>query len=96
LQNGRIYRKACSNGSSNCSTLPITAPDIEITRFDVYDAGAEQSYSPDREIIQPVAVFVIEGTAASQNIASAVYGKKKKTRVQFKLQTVATQRILDL
>ncbi len=97
LNGTQIYRRLCSSGLSGCVDLPITAPDIDITRFDVYVAGASRTYSDTpREIVQPVAVFIIEGTAASGRISSAIYGKKKKIRTNFKLQTVATQRLLDL
>ncbi len=99
LNGKQIYRILCDTPSYvsdplHCSNLPITAPDISIDRFDIYVNGAEYTYPNDA--VQPVAVFIIEGTAASQNISSSLYGKKKKTRVNFKIQTVATQRILDL
>ncbi len=95
LQNNRIYRRACNSGNADCVDLPITAPDIDITRFDVYVAGAERTYAQG-DLVQPVAVFVIEGVAGSERISSALYGRKKKIRTEFKLQTTATQRILDL
>ncbi len=97
LNGTQIYRRLCENGASNCTDLPITSQDIDITRFDVYVAGAGRTYSDNpRDIIQPVAVFIIEGVAASERLSSTLYGKKKKIRTEFKLQTVATQRILDL
>ncbi len=97
LHNNRIYRRSCSNGTSGCVDLPVTASDIDITRFDVYVAGASLTYSSTpSDIIQPVAVFIIEGTAASDRLSDVIYGKKKKIRTDFKVQTVATQRLLDL
>ncbi len=97
LNGTQIYRRACANGTSDCTDLPITAADIDITRFDIYIAGAERTYSSlPKDVVQPVAVFVIEGTAGSERLSSSLYGKKKKIRTEFKLQTVATQRLLDL
>lgn len=99
LNGTQIYRILCdtpnySSDPVHCSDLPITSSDIKIDRFDIYVNGAEYTYPNDA--VQPIAVFIIEGTAASQNVSSGLYGKKKKTRVNFKIQTVATQRILDL
>ncbi len=96
LQDGRIMRRACNNGTSDCYTLAITAPDIEISRFDVFVAGAAESYTANKDILQPTAVFVIEGVAHSDNVSSSLYARKKKLKTEFKIQTVATQRILDL
>ncbi len=96
LQNGRIFRRACESGSSNCSVLPITAPSIEVTRFDIYVAGAQRTLIDDRDTLQPTAVFIIEGLAGSENLASTLFSKKKKNQIKFRLQTVATQRLLDI
>ncbi len=96
LNNHQIYRRSCI-GVSSCVDLPLTSKDIDITRFDVYVAGAERTYADNpREIVQPTAVFIIEGVAASSRISGALYGKKKRIRTEFKIQTVATQRLLDL
>jgi len=97
LKDNRIYRYACTSGSGQCADLPITSPDIDIKKFDVYVAGAERTYADSPpDLVQPVAVFVIEGQAGSERISSSLYGKKKRIRTDFKLQTVATQRLLDL
>ncbi len=98
LSGGRIFRIICTTAnynSSSCTTLPVTSEDIEITRFDVLVNGSSNSFEAGN-IIQPVAVFIIEGVAGSNNVSSAIYGTKKKTRTEFKIQTVATQRILDI
>ena len=96
LNGTQIYRRKCESSNLSCSDLPMTAPDIEITRFDVYITGAEGRYTKDRDTLQPTAVFIIEGVAGSEQISGALYGKKRKIRTDFKLQTVATQRLLDI
>jgi len=98
LSGKRIFRILCTTSnynSSSCVTLPVTSEDIEITRFDVLVNGSSASFRAGN-VIQPVAVFIIEGVAGSKNISSAIYGRKDKTRTDFKIQTVATQRILDI
>ncbi len=97
LNGTQIYRRTCVGVSGSCQDLPLTSKDIDITKFDVYVAGAERSYSSSpRDIVQPTAVFIIEGTAASSRLSGVLYGKKKRIKTDFKIQTVATQRLLDL
>ena len=98
LNNKRIYRIQCPGSNYNsarCTDLPITSPDIEINRFDIMVHGASRSLS-EGNIIQPVAVFIIEGVSSTDNRAQAIYGTKAKTQTRFTVQTVATQRVLDL
>ena len=98
LQNKRIYRIQCEGenyNSSRCSDLPITSPDIEINGFDIMVHGVSRSLS-EGNYIQPVAVFIINGVSATQNVSSAIYGTKPKNQIKFIVQTVATQRVLDL
>ncbi|PCI30691.1 hypothetical protein COB52_01255 [Candidatus Kaiserbacteria bacterium] len=91
IDGGRLYKSTDSRSTS----LPITAPEIHIDSFEVYVTGAAQTLSSNGDVSQPKAVFVIQGTAGSED-SPGLIGGKLKTRTTFNIQATASQRILDL
>lgn len=81
--NLRIMKKVIgitNPGRTNAEALPITSPDIQIETLRFIVRGAATTGAP-----QPFAVIFIEGVAKP--------GTKLETR--FKIQTSASQRIID-
>lgn len=91
----RIYR---SKASKTDTAVPITAPEIDITTFDVYVKGAEHAlYDLQQDTEQPLAVIIVEGIAGSSITQGvSVFGSKKKIETKFQIQATASQRLLDI
>ncbi len=91
----RIYR---SKTNKTTPATPITAPEINISTFDVYVKGAEETLSDlSEDTNQPMVVISVEGVAGSEITSGiGVSGSKKKIETTFTIQATASQRLLDL
>lgn len=78
FQGGRLYRSLNGNSSS----IPITAPEVEIEDVKFYAIGTRPG-----DTVQPKVVIVIKGSAGAQNTSS---------RTTFYIQATAVQRVLDI
>ncbi len=92
FENGRLWKSE----DARDSTLPITAPEVQIDSFKVFVTGSEGTLNEDGDTIQPKVVFSIQGTAGAADSAFSVVGTAKKIRTTFNIQAVASQRLLDL
>lgn len=92
-----VYRydqdgSVCGLASSICrtdvngTTLPITAPEVEITELRFYVVGADNTIVGN-EYIQPKAVMIIKGNAGNDKFSSFT---------TFHVQATAVQRQLDI
>lgn len=92
FNNGRLYKSV----DARDTTLPITAPEIQIDSFRVFVTGAQNTLNSNGDTIQPKVVLSIQGTAGAEGNTSGVIGNSKKIRTTFNIQAVASQRLLDL
>ena len=92
FENGRIYKSEDGRDTS----LPITAPEVQIDSFRVFVVGAEQTLNDDGDTVQPKVVLSIQGTAGAEGNTFGIVGTAKSVRTTFNIQAVATQRLLDL
>ena len=92
FEDGRIWKSE----DARDTTLPITAPEVEIDSFRVFVTGSEGTLNDDGDTNQPKVVFSIQGTAGAEGSAFSVVGTAKTIRTTFNIQAVASQRLLDL
>jgi len=92
FDNGRLYKSE----DARATTLPITAPEIQIDSFRIFVTGSEGTLNDDGDTVQPKVVFSIQGTAGSAENDYGVIGNREKIRTTFNIQAVASQRLLDL
>ena len=77
----RLYNNSIQRSVNDSSFVNITSPDIAVDSVKFYVLGSSNSDS-----IQPRVVIVVGGHS----------GERVQDRLSFNLQTVATQRVLDL
>lgn len=78
--------KRINRTDQNGVTLPITAPEVEISELRFYVVGGDNSI-PGNEYVQPKAVIVIKGNAGNTAL---------KSYTTFHVQATAVQRQLDI
>ena len=83
---GCIMRSVASGANS----LPITAPEINVTDLTFYVRGSVPEFESDPTISQPKVVITLIGDIPSQVSAAGVVQS-----TQFRLQTSVTQRLYD-
>ncbi len=84
----RIFRSK----HSKQTPIAITAPEVDITSFEVYVTGTNRT-----DTLQPLVVLSIKGVAGSKITSSfSPFGVRKRIETKFEIQTSASQRLLDI